>query len=81
MTICWIVLPFAIIGTRPLLEGLIRETRKTNELLRASRGFCAKGSPQPGLAQTPFLSVLGPSGCTLQNDGCLKRQTATMYLC
>jgi hypothetical protein len=30
----WIVLPFAIIGTKPLLRDLLAEVRKTNELLR-----------------------------------------------
>jgi hypothetical protein len=29
----WIVLPFAIIGTKPLLKDLLREQRRTNELL------------------------------------------------
>lgn len=33
VAICWIVLPFAVIGTKPLLRELIRETRRTNELL------------------------------------------------
>jgi hypothetical protein len=35
LAICWIVLPFAIIGTKPLLQRLIRETEETNKLLRA----------------------------------------------
>ena len=33
LAICWIILPFALIGTKPLLRELIRETRRTNELL------------------------------------------------
>jgi len=33
LVIAWIVLPFAIIGTKPLLQELIAETRKTNTLL------------------------------------------------
>lgn len=34
LLICWIVLPFAIIGTKPLLRELIAEIRKTNALLQ-----------------------------------------------
>jgi len=33
LVVSWIVLPFAIIGTKPLLEKLLRETQRTNELL------------------------------------------------
>ena len=33
LTIAWIVLPFALIGTKPLLRELITEQRKTNALL------------------------------------------------
>lgn len=33
LIICWIVLPFAIIGTKPLLRSLLREQQRTNELL------------------------------------------------
>ena len=35
LAICWIVLPFAIIGTKPLLQRLIREAEETNKLLRS----------------------------------------------
>jgi hypothetical protein len=33
LTIAWIVLPFAIIGTKPLLKELLAEMRKTNAML------------------------------------------------
>lgn len=33
LAICWIVLPFALIGTKPLLRQRIAETRRTNEIL------------------------------------------------
>ena len=33
LAVCWIVLPFALIGTKPLLRALIAEVRRTNELL------------------------------------------------
>ncbi len=37
LTIAWIILPFALIGTKPLLRQLIAETQRTNELLRQRR--------------------------------------------
>jgi hypothetical protein len=33
LAIAWIILPFALIGTKPLLRELITETRKNNALL------------------------------------------------
>ena len=30
---CWIILPFALIGTKPLLRELIAEVRRNNQLL------------------------------------------------
>lgn len=33
LLICWIVLPLALIGTKPLLRELLQEQRRTNELL------------------------------------------------
>lgn len=33
LAIAWIVLPFALIGTKPLLRQLINETHRTNALL------------------------------------------------
>ena len=33
LAICWIILPFALIGTKPLLRELIAETKRTNPLL------------------------------------------------
>ena len=37
MVVCWIVLPFAIIGTKPLLRQLLKEQPRTNELLELRR--------------------------------------------
>jgi len=37
LTIAWIILPFALIGTKPLLRQILAETRRTNELLRQQR--------------------------------------------
>ena len=33
LAICWLVLPFALIGTKPLLRELIGEMKETNRLL------------------------------------------------
>jgi uncharacterized protein YoxC len=37
LAIAWIILPFAIIGTKPLLQQLLAEARMTNQLLRETR--------------------------------------------
>ena len=33
LAVCWIILPFALIGTKPLLRELIAEMRRNNQLL------------------------------------------------
>ena len=33
LVVCWIALPIAIIGTKPLLRQLLAEQRRTNTLL------------------------------------------------
>jgi len=39
LAICWIVfLPFALIGTKPLLRQILAEQTRTNELLAIRRG-------------------------------------------
>jgi uncharacterized SAM-binding protein YcdF (DUF218 family) len=52
LVVCWIILPFAIIGTKPLLiclnqtlEQLLAEAKETNKLLRAAL--------QPAPIETP----------------------------
>jgi len=35
LIVCWIVLPFAVIGTKPILRELVAQQRRTNELLAA----------------------------------------------
>jgi cytochrome b subunit of formate dehydrogenase len=37
LAIAWIILPFALIGTKPLLRQLIAETQRTNALLQQQR--------------------------------------------
>jgi hypothetical protein len=39
LAIAWIVLPFAMIGTKPLLRELIAEMRRTNALLEQREGL------------------------------------------
>jgi hypothetical protein len=34
LAIAWIILPFAMIGIKPLLRELIKETKETNRLLK-----------------------------------------------
>jgi hypothetical protein len=41
LVIAWIVLPFAIIGTKPLLAELLAESKKTNALLQRMTGGAA----------------------------------------
>lgn len=41
LVIAWIILPFALIGTKPLLRELIKQTKETNRLLMAGREYDA----------------------------------------
>jgi hypothetical protein len=38
LTVLWIILPFALFGTKALLRELIAEVRKTNMLLESRKG-------------------------------------------
>jgi predicted PurR-regulated permease PerM len=51
LVVCWIVLPFAVIGIKPLIRELVREQQATNRLIeaqvRAFDAFAARsGSPR-----------------------------------
>lgn len=37
LVVAWVVLPFAIIGTKPLLRELLAEVRTQNQLLRQAQ--------------------------------------------
>jgi heme exporter protein D len=37
VAIAWIILPFALIGTKPILRELLAEAKKTNALLEQRR--------------------------------------------
>ncbi len=49
LVVCWIVLPFAVIGLKPLIRELLREQQATNKLIeaqvRAFDGFAARYVP------------------------------------
>jgi hypothetical protein len=45
LVICWIILPVAIIGTKPLLRQLLAESRRTNALLEELRRESPPGIP------------------------------------
>ena len=33
LAVCWLILPFALIGTKPLLREQLAETKRTNAIL------------------------------------------------
>ena len=45
LAIAWTILPFALIGTKPLLRELIDETRRTNALLEQLRARIPDAPP------------------------------------
>jgi hypothetical protein len=47
LAIAWVILPFALIGTKPLLRELIREQRRTNELLEIRRSAAPTSERAP----------------------------------
>lgn len=44
LVVVWVLLPFAIFGTKPRLDELIRRQSETNEHLRALRDAARKQS-------------------------------------
>lgn len=46
LSVCWIILPLALIGTKPLLRRLIEEQERTNELLARVVVAVRNKSPQ-----------------------------------
>jgi len=49
LVVCWIILPFAIIGTKHRLNLILDEQRRTNALLSV---LAARRGGQPGAAKT-----------------------------
>lgn len=50
LLIAWIVLPFAIIGSKPILREILAESKRTNELLRDLRQRSASAAVAPPAA-------------------------------
>ena len=44
LLIAWIVLPFAIIGTKPILHRILQEQERTNRLLESLSEVTARAS-------------------------------------
>lgn len=42
IAILWIALPFAVFGTKPILQSILRELKAQNELLRTLAGQARK---------------------------------------
>lgn len=53
LVIAWIVLPFAVIGTKPLLRELIAETREVRNLLAQQVRTQNSGKDLPGSDPVP----------------------------
>jgi len=68
LAIGWMVLPFAIIGTKPLLKELIDEARLTNKLLQemqqhgvtAASETVTSASPSPTETNVPLRVIQVP---------------------
>jgi hypothetical protein len=61
LVVCWIVLPFAVIGMRPLMREQIALTRATNELLKQTNDVLRKiGEDQLNQTQLLRSSVPAP---------------------
>lgn len=53
LMVVWTILPFAVIGIKPLLRQLLAEQRRTNELLQAMSERSEKQPPLPLLTAGP----------------------------
>ena len=45
LIICWIILPFALIGTKPLLAKLLEQQHRTNTLLERIAAQAERDGP------------------------------------
>jgi hypothetical protein len=54
LVLAWMILPFALIGTKPLLRELIAETKRTNELL-------TMGHQLPSTTPAALSASMGPT--------------------
>ena len=53
----WVLLPFAIFGTKEILGDILKEVRRTNELLVATRAGPPAANPGP-LAKASNASIV-----------------------
>lgn len=60
--ICWIILPFAILGTKPLLRTLIAEQQRTNALLEQRSQVVVTRTPDMVVARSGESVVTRPAG-------------------
>lgn len=60
--ICWIILPFAILGTKPLLRTLIAEQQRTNALLEQQRAQVVVTRPPDVVVARGETVVTRPPG-------------------
>ena len=60
--ICWIILPFAILGTKPLLRTLIAEQQRTNALLEQRAQVVVTRTPDVVVARSGESVVTRPAG-------------------
>jgi hypothetical protein len=51
LTACWIILPIAVIGTKPLLREILAEQKRTNALLEQRLPDLRPRVPPPPVAQ------------------------------
>jgi hypothetical protein len=58
--ICWIILPFAILGTKPLLRTLIAEQQRTNALLEQRPPVVVARAPDVAVARPTETIVARP---------------------
>ena len=57
VAVCWIILPLAIVGTKPLLRQILAEQRATNQIL--AKLTTDKASPPPSKESLRKIAELG----------------------
>lgn len=48
LLVCWIVLPFAVLGVKPLLRQIVAQQKEIAALLRQGRAGGERRGPPPG---------------------------------
>jgi hypothetical protein len=60
--VLWVLLPFAVFGSKPLLRELLAEQKQTNELLRSIRAHAVEqGQTVPPPPLQPATPTVRPS--------------------